>query len=618
MPGDLLTIHLTTQLFVVSATLCVLLWVAITQNEKAGLWWFACGFGIMSDGLVSAFASAPAWLLLIVGDAAGPLVAYFFYRGVAEYLDRPPDVRATLLVVGATAVWIGLLPIYSELSLYVAMAAQVPLICASALLFWRQRTTPIRTLLACGCFALMLFVAAGPWIRESSNAHGPRAMETEFWLLALVPILLVLVCALLDRNLIKARDALEEKAQLLSIAAAQAGLGTWTCDPQTNALDWSDEMWAISRLDRNNTPSPSRLKSTLVDPDSWSEVREQVRRALREDEPLHIDTPIRLPTGEHRIISARAQAITRHDGERLVVGSALDVTDQRNAIEELERYRNHLEDVVEQRTEALHQSRQQLLNSERLASLGTLTAGLAHQVNNPIGAIRAAADFARRCEGDADELEVLRRAVGDIESEATRCGAIVRGMLQFASAQPSERIPVRIDDILAELTRTLAISAHRYEATLEFRAPGPGPVVSVCRLEIEQALTNIIINAFQSRASGVAVKLIRKRVGRNVLIEVEDNGPGIRSESLERILEPFYTSRIGEGGTGLGLSIAHGVAQTHGGNLTIASEVGVGTIAKLTLPIIDGKRFDPPSEDGSRRPSSDLERRSRPGDFPLP
>lgn len=252
---------------------------------------------------------------------------------------------------------------------------------------------------------------------------------------------------------------------------------------------------------------------------------------------------------------------------------------------ELRKYRSDLERLVESKTQELALSQQRLHHSERLASIGTLTAGLAHQVNNPVGSIMAAAGFAKHCREADDELETLRKAVEDIEHEAARCGEIVRDMLRFASDRPTDKKVVPIESILERAGHAVRRLARERGATVEIDAPAPCIPVLASAIELEQALTNVVENAIQSRPRGAQVRITRRLVGSGeVRIEVLDDGCGIAEDELDQVLDPFFTSRLEAGGTGLGLSVAHGIIQEHGGRITIDSEPGKGTTVALTLP----------------------------------
>lgn len=225
--------------------------------------------------------------------------------------------------------------------------------------------------------------------------------------------------------------------------------------------------------------------------------------------------------------------------------------------------------------------------SARLASIGTLASGIAHQINNPLGAITVAADFALICMDDDElDLQLIKQSLRTTMDEAKRCSKIVRGILQFARNEPSERWSEDLVQVVDHACTIVADYAKESGAEIRFDF---GEVerceVMMNPLEIEQVLVNLIRNACESRPSGVVVKIYMRVASECVEVHIEDNGRGISEDDLGRIFDPFYTTRLDEGGTGLGVSVAHGLVEAHRGELNYTSRVGVGTIATLILPL---------------------------------
>lgn len=255
---------------------------------------------------------------------------------------------------------------------------------------------------------------------------------------------------------------------------------------------------------------------------------------------------------------------------------------------------HHLVREIEERkraTDALLESEAQLRASERLASVGTLAAGIAHEINNPIGSILAAAQFAKVLEHQTGTREEVSRALSDIEMEAKRCGGIVRSVLQFSRDERTEKWDCRLDEILQRSIRlyTTRLGSDR-DLDLSVDLP-TGPIwVHVNPIQIEQAIFNLISNAFEAGSTRVRVRCEERVDERIALVRVLDNGPGIPEDDRLRIFEPFYTTRRADGGTGLGLSVVHGIAAEHSGALKIETgdQAGheTGTSALLELPSI--------------------------------
>jgi signal transduction histidine kinase len=249
--------------------------------------------------------------------------------------------------------------------------------------------------------------------------------------------------------------------------------------------------------------------------------------------------------------------------------------------------------------------RDQLVHSERLAAVGELAAGVAHEINNPLQTILGSVELMLEVNTDparGADLEVVR-------SQATRAGQIVRNLLSFVRRASTGRLPGDLNQIVLS---TLELRRHHLEqsniAVCLALHTSDLPVL-VNREEIQQVVLNLLMNAEQAilsagLAAGKAGRItIRTRASDgHQLLEIADNGPGVSSELQGRIFEPFFTTKdVGEG-TGLGLSISHGLAAAHGGFLELCAEEE-GACFRLTLPA-HPEAAAASSGGGSGRPTS--------------
>ncbi|MEZ4217069.1 MAG: ATP-binding protein [Myxococcota bacterium] len=303
--------------------------------------------------------------------------------------------------------------------------------------------------------------------------------------------------------------------------------------------------------------------------------------------------------GTPRAVEAHVRSHRLASGERRILTISRDVT--RRAAEEraLEQYRASLEEKIEERTAELATSLRELQRSERLASIGTLAAGIAHQVNNPLAAILASAQYALASTSGMDATDgkdVYVKALRDVADEAHRCARIVRSMLQFARNERTEKAPEDVVALAARVCRQCEGYAMSRSGSIELSVAGGSertPVTVIAgAFELEQALLNVVRNAIESRERGVHVRVTVAPIGDLVRIAVSDDGPGIDDGALAHVFDPFFTTRLREGGTGLGLSIAHGVALDHGGDLRVESEAGKGSRFLLELPLASGLAGD--------------------------
>jgi PAS domain S-box-containing protein len=229
--------------------------------------------------------------------------------------------------------------------------------------------------------------------------------------------------------------------------------------------------------------------------------------------------------------------------------------------------------------------RSQLIHSERLSAVGQLVSGVAHELNNPLQSILGFTELLI----DAEERPELRRDLEQVRSEAIRAGKIVRNLLAFVRRSSSERSIVSINDIVKT---TISLRSYEFgSANIRlFESYGEGlPSVVVNPEEIQQVILNLILNAEQAMRAvhrGGTLTVTTKCVDAMVTIEIQDDGPGVPAALAGRVFEPFFsTKEVGEG-TGLGLSIAMGIAEAHGGTLTLVP-TDKGACFRLALPAVE-------------------------------
>ncbi len=226
--------------------------------------------------------------------------------------------------------------------------------------------------------------------------------------------------------------------------------------------------------------------------------------------------------------------------------------------------------------------------AERLNSLGTLSAGIAHEINNPVGAALLAAETALAIKDDTDQAEYLGKCLGSIIASMERCGQIVRDLLMFSQDEPTQKQPCQITEVIRQ-SRDLAVSyAQRRQITVRLASDRDLPEVVASRLDMELVLINLLRNAIRAGEEGGQVVIRAELTDAGVRIAVEDNGCGMTGEQTRNMFDPFYTTWQAQGGTGLGLSIAYSVVQDHGGTIDVDSMPGEGTTVIVTLPVPAG------------------------------
>jgi two-component system NtrC family sensor kinase len=230
-------------------------------------------------------------------------------------------------------------------------------------------------------------------------------------------------------------------------------------------------------------------------------------------------------------------------------------------------------------------SRQALIRSEKLATAGELAAGVAHEINNPLASLQACLWALKKPDLPEDErirhLDSLSKGLG-------RIARTVKQLLGFARPSRTSRARVRLDEVVARAVHLVRPSLPEDRIAIELDLESELPKISVDRDQIEQLLVNLLLNAGHaiqetSRDGTISIRLRGAEAGQ--LLEVIDDGPGIPQENLERVFAPFFTSRVDGQGSGLGLSVSEGIAEAHGGRLTLhPGPGGSGVRARLSLP----------------------------------
>lgn len=234
-----------------------------------------------------------------------------------------------------------------------------------------------------------------------------------------------------------------------------------------------------------------------------------------------------------------------------------------------------VEDITQQ-LELEHRLAQQ----ERMAALGRLAAGLAHEVNTPVTGIASYAQLLRELTPLDDPRAKLAEA---IEEQAFRVARIVRNLLELARPSGLERQWVNLAAVTREGWLSLQQEAKRLGVTLNCRVPDQLPM-QANRVQLELAVHNLLRNALQATPAGGIVEVDAWSEGSQVILEVRDTGPGIPEEVRPKVFEPFVTTRSGQGGTGLGLAITRDIVRAHGGNIEALPNYPIGTIMRVSMP----------------------------------
>lgn len=225
----------------------------------------------------------------------------------------------------------------------------------------------------------------------------------------------------------------------------------------------------------------------------------------------------------------------------------------------------------------------QLVQNEKLTSIGLLAAGVAHEVNTPLAVISNYSQILRK-EMSPDDMRV--RLLDKITSQTFRASEIVNSLLNFSRTSATEFTDVDLHQVLNDTVSLLEHQLRKGRIRVEYRLQAESPVTSGNAGKLQQVFLNLVLNARDAMPDGGVLEVETEGRGSTIEISIKDTGTGIQPDHLKKIYDPFFTTKAIGKGTGLGLAVAYGIVQEHGGHIAVESRVGAGTCFRLELPLV--------------------------------
>jgi signal transduction histidine kinase len=232
----------------------------------------------------------------------------------------------------------------------------------------------------------------------------------------------------------------------------------------------------------------------------------------------------------------------------------------------------------------LRELNEHLIRAEKLAAAGTLAAGVAHEVNNPLASISSLVQILQTRTGSDGETREMLRLISDQIARITR---VLRDMMDFARVRPSSRVPLEINDTLLATIRLANFDRAFSKLALQTLLDDELPSVEADPDQIQQVFLNLLLNARDAMTDGGELRITTsyQQVAKEVRIKFIDNGAGIPAEQLPQIFDPFFTTKAAGSGTGLGLAICYGIVTAHGGRIEVAANHDHGMTVEVAFPI---------------------------------
>ncbi len=400
-------------------------------------------------------------------------------------------------------------------------------------------------------------------------------------------------------------QSLRDSQRKLTEAQRVAHLGSWEWDIAENNVTWSEELHRIYGTTPEDFEASYEAFLERVHPDDQERVAGLVEAAYGGASLDFLHRLVR-PDGEIRILHAHGELIRDDEGNpSRMVGTALDVTKLKEAEAEISKLNATLERRVAERTAELEAAvaelettQNELVLRDKMAALGRLVAGVAHEINTPLGAIKSnhqtlklivekfEASFADKAATSRAHDRLIESAGNmlDITGQAIeRIAGVVSGLRRFTRLDQAE---VDSIDIVAAINETLPLLRHETDGRITIHVDETkSPLLECYANQINQLLMNLLVNASQAIDGPGDIFVNAAQQDEFVTIVIRDTGRGIAPEDLGRVFDPGFTTKGVGVGTGLGLSIVHQIVEAHHGSIKVSSELGSGTTFRVRLPV---------------------------------
>jgi PAS domain S-box-containing protein len=394
----------------------------------------------------------------------------------------------------------------------------------------------------------------------------------------------------------RAEEELRRSEAYLAQGQRMSQTGSWGWQVATGSIYWSEEHYRIFGYDPETTaPSYSLFMERIHAEDRFS-LEETLNRAVRDKSDFESDYRILLPDGSTKFLRSVGQAQANPAGELEFIGTVMDISERRRAEEELR-----------QKEGSLREAQTELAHVTRVTTLGELTTSIAHEINQPLGALVNNAGACVRWLR-AQNLEEARRSAERVIADGHRAGQIIGRIRALAKKAPPQKDWLDLNHTIGEVISLARSEVQRNRVSLQTQLSNDLPLILGDRIQLQQVILNLLINAIEAmsgvtelsrelwvsskKVTGIADepeeetlrdKGLVEANWTHVLVAVRDSGPGLDPNGIARLFDAFYTTK--PQGMGMGLAISRSIVQAHGGRLWAKANVSPGALFQFALPI---------------------------------
>jgi PAS domain S-box-containing protein len=367
------------------------------------------------------------------------------------------------------------------------------------------------------------------------------------------------------------RDALRRSEAFLAEGQRISHTGSWSWNISSGKLVWSEEHCRIFGVDPSEAALTFQVFESRVHPEDHALVQQTLNRAMTENGSFSLDYRIILPDGSLKYVHAEGRPVLAEMGDATdFIGTTMDITERKRS------------------EELLRNIQSDLARATRLTTIGELTASIAHEINQPLGAMVASGNACLRwLTKETPQLEEARQAAERIIRDGHRAADIIKSVRSLVGTAAPDMIELDINETIREILILIHGELHEHNVLLETELSDRLDPVTGDRVQLQQVILNLVMNAIEAMRTGTDARpMVRVRSQGNgpgtVLVAVEDSGPGLSPETMERLFDTFFTTK--PDGMGMGLSICRSIVDAHGGHLWASPGAPRGAIFQFTVP----------------------------------
>lgn len=431
------------------------------------------------------------------------------------------------------------------------------------------------------CVALIM---AGLFLPRAGLANWMGIANRMLWVAVIWTVTVLLLRA------IRRERTLEEREERLTLALDGAQLGTWEINLLSGRMSTSSRMNGMVGVPKEFPGLRMEDWWTRVHPGDCHRLQKEIAAAMERLTTFETEFRVVWPDGTVRWLLPKGK-IVRDEEKRPIraAGVAMDITARHQAEEE----RAQLLHEAERREQELREKQAQLVQSAKLASLGELTTGVAHELNNPLNNINLIlGNLIDQVHDEPAQPQGLLLPLKLAMAQVLKASTIINHLRAFGRMAPMEREPVAVNEVLKSAVDLMQEQLRLRTIELTASWSPANPVVLGNRIQLEQVFLNLLTNARDAVEASPKKSIVLSSAVHEDMVEIvfQDSGTGISVEHQGRIFDPFFTTKAVGEGTGLGLSISYGIIKEHQGQISVQSRSSEGATFTIHLPLLNRVR----------------------------